>query len=346
MYGPELKITSIGNVVGTCLPAVITLDTMLMDFITNTMDNARKYSGKTDQEIIDSIGEGLGLTLEEVTDLIAESELEVEWSAEDSTIPSMFDPDKMYLDYSYEFSQVSGNMCFEIENGEVLRLEVQAAAEKPIACVKGYLEFDPSVIKGIDAGESESEDENLYFTVTTSTNEDEPGRLYFDFDLREGADYIADDAWYLNECLFGLDDDGNEIILYSLKGLDLGTVDFEIIGEEPGVYPLTCVLTDAVDVDGKVLMEDGAYTMDEFYCDTNFAVDDSNAIIGDADTDGEVTILDATAIQRVLAGLPVEAFDEYAADADMDEEVTILDATAIQRYLAGLPANENIGYYF
>ena len=66
-------------------------------------------------------------------------------------------------------------------------------------------------------------------------------------------------------------------------------------------------------------------------------------ILGDADGDGDVTILDAAAIQRTLAGLPVAAYNEKAADADGDGEVTILDATAIQRYLVNLPANGNIG---
>ena len=69
----------------------------------------------------------------------------------------------------------------------------------------------------------------------------------------------------------------------------------------------------------------------------------SNVILGDADGDGEVTIFDATAIQRHLADLPTESFVEAAADADEDGEVTIFDATAIQRHLADLPANKNIG---
>ena len=77
--------------------------------------------------------------------------------------------------------------------------------------------------------------------------------------------------------------------------------------------------------------------------------------LGDADGDNELTILDATRIQRVLAGLAetdieIEAIwnfiDSYEAhanvcpcgfsDADKDGEVTILDATRIQRKLAGL----------
>ena len=59
-------------------------------------------------------------------------------------------------------------------------------------------------------------------------------------------------------------------------------------------------------------------------------------VLGDADDDGELSILDATAIQRKLAGLPTDRFNAAAADVDGDKEVSILDATSIQRKLAGL----------
>ena len=69
----------------------------------------------------------------------------------------------------------------------------------------------------------------------------------------------------------------------------------------------------------------------------------NNNILGDVDGDEVVTILDATAIQRHLASIPTESYNEQAADADEDGTVTIIDATAIQRYLAKLKTNENIG---
>lgn len=72
--------------------------------------------------------------------------------------------------------------------------------------------------------------------------------------------------------------------------------------------------------------EDGAYTIPV----TPFA-------FGDADGDGFVTILDATAIQRHLASLASKKeIVPSAADVDGDGEVTILDATGIQRTLANL----------
>ena len=66
-------------------------------------------------------------------------------------------------------------------------------------------------------------------------------------------------------------------------------------------------------------------------------------LLGDADCDGEVTILDATAIQRKLADLPVYDIDETAADTDENGALEIVDATYIQRFLVGLPLNDRIG---
>ena len=59
----------------------------------------------------------------------------------------------------------------------------------------------------------------------------------------------------------------------------------------------------------------------------------SSYLRGDADGDGEVTIMDATVIQRRLVELPTPNFDERAADVDGDG-LNITDATWIQRYLA------------
>ena len=91
---------------------------------------------------------------------------------------------------------------------------------------------------------------------------------------------------------------------------------------------------------------DGAYDLMDFY--RNEMQDEiggtfvikaltNGRILGDADGDGEVTILDATHIQRHLAGISLfNDLQEAVADDDRDGEVTILDATSIQRMLAGL----------
>ena len=65
--------------------------------------------------------------------------------------------------------------------------------------------------------------------------------------------------------------------------------------------------------------------------------------VGDVDDDGEVTILDATLIQRKLASYTTPVFIDEAADADTDGEITIIDVTAIQRSLANYSGFEFIG---
>lgn len=58
---------------------------------------------------------------------------------------------------------------------------------------------------------------------------------------------------------------------------------------------------------------------------------------GDVDFDYDVTMLDATMIQRFLAGITEpSALQEALSDADNDEEMTVLDVTALQRYLVDI----------
>lgn len=56
----------------------------------------------------------------------------------------------------------------------------------------------------------------------------------------------------------------------------------------------------------------------EKYAEKNGFAFVPTAILGDVDSDGEVTIIDATAIQRVLADLPTQVYNADAADADGD----------------------------
>lgn len=71
---------------------------------------------------------------------------------------------------------------------------------------------------------------------------------------------------------------------------------------------------------------------------------DKSKILGDADSDGEVTIFDATVIQKHLVSEgDGSTLDIEVADVDRDGEITIFDVTAIQRFLADLSAPEGIG---
>lgn len=66
-------------------------------------------------------------------------------------------------------------------------------------------------------------------------------------------------------------------------------------------------------------------------------------LLGDADCDGSVTIIDATVIQFYMAEVEAEVFDEARADADLDGSVTVLDATSVQRWLNGMYEDSGIG---
>ena len=78
-YGPVLAISSIGNVVGSACAPGTTPEQMFEDFLTNTLDNAREYSGKNDQQLIDDIKDGLGLADSQVEEAIEKTGAEVEW---------------------------------------------------------------------------------------------------------------------------------------------------------------------------------------------------------------------------------------------------------------------------
>lgn len=60
-------------------------------------------------------------------------------------------------------------------------------------------------------------------------------------------------------------------------------------------------------------------------------------ILGDANLDGDINILDATHIQKMIVSL-IESTDESnaAADVNGDNSVDIADATLIQKYCVGL----------
>lgn len=67
--------------------------------------------------------------------------------------------------------------------------------------------------------------------------------------------------------------------------------------------------------------------------------DKYHPLIGDVNTDKSVDVVDVFCIQRHLVKLPQPAgmkFDEEAADVDQDDYISIIDATRIQRALAGI----------
>lgn len=60
-------------------------------------------------------------------------------------------------------------------------------------------------------------------------------------------------------------------------------------------------------------------------------------LLGDVNMDGTVSILDATEVQKGLAGLvSLNEYQSKLADMNKDGNVSIIDATQIQKYIAGI----------
>lgn len=87
VYGPLMQITSIGNIVGTCLAPGATAASMFETFLTDTLGNARTYSGKTDQQIIDDICKTLGLGQDSAEAIINKTGVKVDWKKTASSAP-------------------------------------------------------------------------------------------------------------------------------------------------------------------------------------------------------------------------------------------------------------------
>ncbi len=92
-FGPVKCVTSIGNVVGTCVPSTTSSQAMFEGFLTEKLENARTYSGKDDQTLLDDTGAALDLKQDNVTDAIKATGVTVDWSADKSSLPSGKNPD-------------------------------------------------------------------------------------------------------------------------------------------------------------------------------------------------------------------------------------------------------------
>lgn len=68
-------------------------------------------------------------------------------------------------------------------------------------------------------------------------------------------------------------------------------------------------------------------------------------VLGDTDGDGEITVLDASAIQFILVGKleDTDGRKSIRGDIDMDDVLSVMDAASIQRYLVGVDDGLGIG---
>ena len=94
---------------------------------------------------------------------------------------------------------------------------------------------------------------------------------------------------------------------------------------------------------GVVGDETGTFTEEPItvtYNYVDFVPSSLTVEFGDVDGDGDLTILDGTAIQRHLADIQLlDAEHEKCGDYDCSGDTTIVDVTKLQRFLADIPVN-------
>ena len=118
------------------------------------------------------------------------------------------------------------------------------------------------------------------------------------------------------------------------KSASYGTKISRTDGLPAGDYTMTFVINSDHPVD-EAFYYNNSYSY-------NFKVRDSY-IVGDADGNGEVDILDATLIQRLLARYDDNVPDRLEERLAATDEVSIIDATLIQRYRAHYEVSRPFG---
>ena len=128
---------------------------------------------------------------------------------------------------------------------------------------------------------------------------------------------------------------------YSVKiiATDSGTMEYTVTEYGAGVQVLRTIKKENIPLENNReftgQIEKSMGIVAESY-DLTFVDKVQGYILGDADGDGEVSVLDASLIQMYLVGKKmIEGNALLAADADCDEEVSVLDASLIQMYLVG-----------
>lgn len=85
-FGPVKQVTSIGNIVGTCIPSTTSAYSMFTSFLTANLTSAQTSSGKDDQTLIDDVAKELGLYQDDVEKAIKETGVSVKWDKSKSSL--------------------------------------------------------------------------------------------------------------------------------------------------------------------------------------------------------------------------------------------------------------------
>ena len=329
-----LCITQTGNIIGHQLPDGVGMYDLFVAFLKNGVGYAAEITNRSVQKAVDDLAYSLGYGYCTVSEAINGAEIDIEWSAGDSYLEPRYSnsgnsaSSESHWGSSHGISYtkpedadsvpyiLTDSGLIKTQKGQCYLYQCRLTTDEYISYLYGSVVFDHS---GIIVNADKIPDNPFLFIFP-----------YFQRNIKAYRTNENKQSISFSYCPSGfitLDQDTIVIQLYF------------IVTAESGIHQLYSSLH--LEDEYKTHIDSKYYDIEESI--TPIEAEVPEAILGDADTDGEVTILDATAIQRDLAELPVTAFNAQAADADADGEISILDATSIQRHLAGLPSNENIG---
>ena len=181
------------------------------------------------------------------------------------------------------------------------------------------------------------------------------GSVVFDYSgIIVDADKIPDDPclfvfpYFQREIKAYRTIDNNQSVSFSYRPANFITIDSDtiivqlyfVVTADSGIHRLYSSIH--MEDEYKTHIDSKYYNVEESI--TPIGAEESETLLGDVDSDGTVTIIDATFIQRKLANIPIPfTMIEKVADTDGDGSVSIIDATYIQRWLVNLKTNDNIG---
>lgn len=191
---------------------------------------------------------------------------------------------------------------------------------------QGQLRYDDSYVKIVEHGEKRSDGSinmNAYSFPTRIRNSNlvtnyfgEKNTAYYNFSKHGGVGTFTDDQHYFK---------------VRMKALKAGTVDIWHYSVKFSSGLFTSLITD--DISNKQL-DPIPYTIR--------TVEPAQGYVGDADGDWNLTIMDATYLQRISAGEDL-TYNEVSADADSDGKVDLLDSLNVLRYHAGKQTKGKVG---
>ena len=215
----------------------------------------------------------------------------------------------------------------EVEVGSEFIYQVALdSAGYDVSVGEGQLRYDDRYVKIVEHGEKRSDGSinmNAYSFPTRIRNSNlitnyfgEKNTAFYNFSKYSGVGTFTDDQHYFK---------------VRMKALKAGTVDIWHYSVKFSSGLFTSLITD--DISNKQL-DPIPYTIR--------TVEPAQGFVGDADGDWDLTIMDATYLQRISAGEDL-TYNEVSADADSDGKVDLLDSLNVLRYHAGKQTKGKVG---